>query len=216
MSTMTSVTPAAEADTTHDTGRMPAAERRALILASARDLFGQRGYNGTTTDQIAQAAGISQPYVVRMFGGKEKLFLEVLAGSLTTLLDAFRTAIVEQNAAGGTRDQLTEALGGAFVDLVTTRGLHTVLMQAFVSGSEPEIGRQARTGFLEIFRLLRDEAHFTDAEIQSFLGTGMLFSILLGIELPSIYGTDPDATQLMEAAFGDKCRVVIETMGPDA
>ncbi|WP_286344577.1 TetR/AcrR family transcriptional regulator [Frondihabitans sucicola] len=192
--------------------RMPAAQRRDLILAAATELFAQRGYHGTTTDQIAQAAGISQPYVVRMFGTKEQLFLEVLDRALQTLFVAFRAALPDP----GDGSKLTQRLGTAFVDLVGSVGLHRTLLHAFVSGNDPVIGAAARKGFVGIYTFLRDEAHFEPVDVQQFLGYGMLMSVLLGIELPSTFGTDADADELMNVAFGDKCGVVLAVAGPDA
>jgi TetR/AcrR family transcriptional regulator len=71
---------------------------------------------------------------------------------------------------------------------------------------------QARAGFLEIYRFLRDEAGFGPDEVNTFLSSGMLFSVLLGIELPALYGRDPGATELMEATFGAKCQAVLAAM----
>ncbi|MBN8883980.1 MAG: helix-turn-helix transcriptional regulator, partial [Salana multivorans] len=47
---------------------MRGSERRELVLSAAAEVFGERGYVGATTDAVARAAGVSQPYVVRMFG----------------------------------------------------------------------------------------------------------------------------------------------------
>src|SRR6195952_3096479 len=80
--------------------RMTAVERREAILDTASAVFGERGYFGATTDQVARAAGISQPYVVRMFGSKEALFLAVLENAKAALLDAFREGLAEARAAG--------------------------------------------------------------------------------------------------------------------
>src|SRR4051795_11692585 len=82
------------------TARMKSPERRQLILEAATAVFGERGYVGTTTDAVARAAGVSQPYVVRMFGTKEALFLEVLHRALDKLLVTFRTALADGVAAG--------------------------------------------------------------------------------------------------------------------
>ncbi|GAA4678161.1 TetR family transcriptional regulator [Frondihabitans cladoniiphilus] len=191
---------------------MPAAQRRELILDAATGVFGDRGYHGTTTDQIAKAAGISQPYVVRLFGTKEKLFLDVLDRALQTMLVAFRAALADD----GSGYPLQKRLGETFVDLVSSKGVHRTLLQAFVSGGDAEIGRFARAGFLDVFRFLRDEAGFTDVEVDEFLAQGMLFSVLLSLELPRTFGTDPDGDALMRAVFGAKCAMVLDVMGPGA
>ncbi len=188
---------------------MPAAERRATILEAARDLFGRQGYHGTTTDQIAKAAGISQPYVVRMFGSKEALFLEVLHATLGTLVDAWRETLGGLPS-GADEHERARAIGEQFVDLAATRGLHTMLLQAFVSGAEPAIGRAAREGFLGIYRFLRDEAGIPDEQVQGFLGSGMIFSVMLAIGMPARFDADPDAAALLRATFGEKCLQVVD------
>jgi len=187
---------------------MPAAERRAMILDAARDLFGRQGYHGTTTDQIAKAAGISQPYVVRMFGAKETLFLEVLDATLATLVDAWRGTL-DGLPSGADEHERARAIGEQFVDLAATRGLHTMLLQAFVSGAEPAIGRAAREGFLGIYRFLRDEAGIPDEQVQGFLGSGMIFSVMLAIDMPARFDDDEDAAALLRATFGEKCMQVV-------
>src|SRR6476660_8360983 len=93
--------------------RMKSEERRESILAAAAGVFGNFGYFGTTTDEVAKAAGVSQPYVSRMFGTKEQLFLEVLERSLARLIAAFREVIAQ-----GTGPDLTTRLGVAYVDLL--------------------------------------------------------------------------------------------------
>src|SRR5476649_2364955 len=96
--------------------RMPSDERRILVLEAATAVFGQRGYAGTTTDQVAMAAGVSQPYVVRMFGTKEKLFLAVLQRALDVLMAAFRRALTEESDI-----PVHDRLGLAYADLLTDR-----------------------------------------------------------------------------------------------
>jgi AcrR family transcriptional regulator len=193
---------------------MPAAVRRELILESASQIFGIRGYAGTTTDQIAHEAGISQPYVVRMFGTKEKLFVEVLGRALGKLVVEFRTVIARVTAEGGDTDQLASELGLAYVDLIEDRGILLSLMQGFIQGHDRVIGECARNGFLTIYRLLRDEGHFDPSRVRQFLAEGMLFNTLLAIQLPESYGKDDSATELMTLAFGAKLQTVLGIAAP--
>ncbi len=58
--------------------RLPAAERRSTILEAGGQLFGDRGYEGTTLDDIAAAAGVTKPIVYRHFGSKQGLYLDLL------------------------------------------------------------------------------------------------------------------------------------------
>ena len=59
-----------------------AAATREALLAAARPLFSEQGYEATTVSQIARAAGFSPNLVTRYFGGKEGLFLAATRTSL--------------------------------------------------------------------------------------------------------------------------------------
>src|SRR5262245_6539208 len=58
--------------------RMAGEERRLQILAVAVSLFSNRGFRGTTTKEIAQAAGVSEAMVFRHFATKEELYAAIL------------------------------------------------------------------------------------------------------------------------------------------
>ena len=55
--------------------RQTAEERRTAVLAAAITEFARSGYAGTSTETIAARAGISQPYLFRLFGTKKDLFV---------------------------------------------------------------------------------------------------------------------------------------------
>jgi AcrR family transcriptional regulator len=59
-------------------GRMAGEERRLQILRVAVRLFSQHGFRGTTTKEIAQAAGVSEAMVFRHFANKEELYTAIL------------------------------------------------------------------------------------------------------------------------------------------
>jgi AcrR family transcriptional regulator len=59
--------------------RLPAAERRELILRAAMNRFGATGYDATRLDDIAADAGVTKPILYRHFGSKKGLYLAVLA-----------------------------------------------------------------------------------------------------------------------------------------
>ncbi|WP_431247041.1 TetR/AcrR family transcriptional regulator [Leifsonia xyli] len=210
--------------------RIPSAERRVQILEAASRVFGERGYFGATTDQIARAAGISQPYVVRMFGSKENLFVGVLTRSLERLLVAFTETIAQWKSDGspaaapgvpgdfmpGAHGEIGRRLGLAYVNLLEDRGLLLSLMQAFSMGQDPTIGGKARDGFLTIYRLLREEAGFDPEEARSFLAEGMLLNTLLGLRLPDEYGKDDAATELVECTFRTKLQLVLDVSAAES
>jgi len=184
--------------------RMKAEDRRELVLAAATQVFGDFGYWGATTDQVARAAGVSQPYVVRMFGTKEALFLEVLQRALDHLLGEFRRVL----AAG--REELGPRLGRAYIELVGDRGIHLVLMHAFGMGSDPVIGARARQGFLEVYEFLRDEAGFGPEQAQSFLASGMLINTMVGLRMSDEFESNPMAAECLIVALPEKLDIVLD------
>jgi AcrR family transcriptional regulator len=188
---------------------MASDERRVLVLEAATAVFGERGYAGTTTDRVATAAGVSQPYVVRMFGTKEKLFLAVLQRALDTMMAAFRRALAEQSDV-----PVGRRLGLAYADLLTDRGLLLSLMHGFVLGSDPEIGRVARCGFLEVYAFLKQDVGMSPAEASDFLAHGMMLNTLVGIRMTDDYETNPDARELLQTSMPDKLPMLLRLLDP--
>jgi AcrR family transcriptional regulator len=184
--------------------RMRAEDRRGLIIESATAVFGDYGYYGTTTDQIARAAGVSQPYVVRMFGTKEKLFIAVLERALAMLLATFRAAIAQPSA-----EPTQRRMGLAYVSLLSERGVLLSLMHSFVLGSDPVIGNVARDGFLQVYQFLRTEAGMSADEAGQFLAGGMLSNTMIGLRMTDMDARDPIAHELLVACFPEKLDIVV-------
>src|SRR2546421_11659687 len=59
-------------------GRMAAEERRLQIAQVAMRLFSERGFRGTTTKEIAQAAGVSEAIIFRHFTTKDDLYTAII------------------------------------------------------------------------------------------------------------------------------------------
>jgi AcrR family transcriptional regulator len=182
---------------------MKAEDRRELVITAAMEVFGENGYIGTTTDMVARAAGVSQPYIVRLFGTKEKLFLEVLQRALDRLFAAFEKALP------GDPDTVGRRLGLAYVELLNDRGLHLSLMHGFVSGNDPVIGAAARDGFISVYKYLREFGGFTGEETEVFLAHGMLITTMVGLRMTDMYGADESAKELLDCTFGEKLDVAM-------
>ena len=185
--------------------RMGSTQRRELVLEAATVVFGEYGYAGTTTDRVAVAAGVSQPYVVRIFGTKEKLFLEVLRRSLDKMIVAFRAAIAEPS-----EFPVGRRMGIAYVDLLKDRGLLLSLMHGFVLGADPVVGPTARAGFLEMYQLLKDEAGMSPTEANDFLAHGMMLNTLVGMRMTDDYQANTDARELIDEACAGKVEVFLD------
>jgi AcrR family transcriptional regulator len=185
---------------------MTSDERREQIVSAAIAVFGARGYVGTTTDDIANAAAISQPYVVRLFGSKEKLFLAALAACNEMLLTAFRGALPGDPDGRGAR------MGEAYVGMLRVRGLHQLVSNAFLMGGHPVIGPAARESFAKVWRFLRDEAGYSVDEAHRFYAEGMLINTMLGLRLSDGYGTNDGITELFDECFPGKTDLIVDAM----
>lgn len=189
--------------------RLSSDERRRQILVAALAVFGTRGYEGATTDEVARAAAVSQPYVVRLFGSKENLFLATIEDALTRLLAAFRAALAADEG-----DDLPAAkrIGQAYVDLIEVRGLHQTLAHAYLLGSNPVIGAAARRGFAAVWRFFREEMGLEADEARAFMAEGMLISTMIGLRIVDDYGSDPQITELFRSCFPSELPHVLDVL----
>jgi AcrR family transcriptional regulator len=67
--------------------RMPAARRREQLIATGRRLFAERGFDGTSMEEVAARAEVSKPVVYEHFGDKEGLYHAVVEREVRALLD---------------------------------------------------------------------------------------------------------------------------------
>ena len=97
------------------TKRHTAAERREEILDAAMSEFAAKGLHGASTDAIARSAGISQPYLFRLYGTKKELFLAVVNRGFRRTLEAFQLGVGRSQ---GVTEDVCEAMGKAYVELL--------------------------------------------------------------------------------------------------
>jgi AcrR family transcriptional regulator len=85
--------------------RMSGKERREQLLDVGRSLFAEKGFEATSTEEIAARAGVSKPIVYEHFGGKEGLYAVVVDREMQSLLDRVTGALT----AGHPRELLEQA-----------------------------------------------------------------------------------------------------------
>lgn len=93
--------------------RMTASERREQLIAVARGAFAERGFEGTSVEEIAARAEVSKPVVYEHFGGKEGLYAVVVDREVTRLLDMMRASLTS-----GRARELLEQAAVAFLDYI--------------------------------------------------------------------------------------------------
>ncbi len=77
---------------------MTGTERRHQLIGIARSLFAERGYDGTSIEEIAQRANVSKPVVYEHFGGKEGLYAVVVDREMSALLDGITSSLTNNRS----------------------------------------------------------------------------------------------------------------------
>jgi len=176
------------------TTRKSADERREEILVAALEEFGEHGLHGTSTDDIARRAGVSQPYLFRLFGTKKELYLEVVRRCLRDTLRLFQEA-----SAGKQGAEALEAIGEAYVALLKDRTRLGLQMQSYADCDDPDVREVVREGY---GLLVEHVEHLTggDAErVRDFFAFGMLLNVFASMDL--LNQNAPWAKRLLEAAI---------------
>ena len=155
--------------------RLTAAERSEEVLQAAVVAFGANGYAGTKTDEIARLAGVSQPYVIRLFGTKQQLFLAATNRVCDMIESAFRRAAA--------REATLASLGEAYNELMPERELLVVLLHGFAASSDPAIGETVRERFGRIHRTVGELTGATPEDVTRFMATGMLLTVMAAMQV---------------------------------
>jgi AcrR family transcriptional regulator len=114
--------------------RLSAQERRAAILDSALEVFAERGYQGSSIDDIAGAAGISKALIYEHFESKKELHLRLLEEKAGELFGRLAAAVGEVREQGAPR---LETGLDAFFGFVEDRG--GAWRMLFQEARDPEV-----------------------------------------------------------------------------
>ena len=185
------------------------------MLIAASNVFGNLGYAGATTDAIAKAAGVSQAYVVRTFGSKENLFAEASERAINLIKDTFIRAAQKTKGADA-----KASMGHAYIELMADRSNLLIVMHLFTMGQHPRFGPIARTGFLEIYRVINDALNMGTEAAKDFLALGMLINVLLGIRLTEVSSagelkSEDEVYKLIHGIFQEDTEAAFGCLRPD-
>jgi AcrR family transcriptional regulator len=162
--------------------RQSAEARRASVLNAAIVEFARSGYAGTSTEAIAARAGISQPYLFRLFGTKKELFIATYTMVATRIEEAF--AAVTRELEG---EEAMVAMGMAYLELLQDPDLLQVQLHGFVAAAaDPDIAAACQDTFRRLWRLVDAATHADPAVMREFFAQGMLCNVLAAIDLRSV------------------------------
>ena len=173
--------------------RLTAAQRRDEVLEAALAEFAAGGLHGTSTEAIAARAGISQPYLFRLFATKKDLFLGCYALACDRVRAAFRSAAEAVPADAEPQDRL-RAMGQAYEGVLADRDLLRIQMQAYVAATaDPDIRAAARRTYADLLALVEEASGADDESVLRFFATGMLLNVTAALDLGSVGPADPAA-----------------------
>ena len=158
--------------------RRSAAERRGEIIEIAIEHFALKGYNGTSTDVVAREAGISQPYLFRLFHTKRELFLACHEVMHARIAESFAEA-----AGGLPPEERVPAMGRAYSDLLADRTSLLFQMQSYAASSDPEIQARVRERYADLVRQVAESTGADPARLWSFFANGMLLNVIAALNL---------------------------------
>jgi AcrR family transcriptional regulator len=174
--------------------RLTAAERTEQLVNAAVTAFATSGYAGTTTDDVARLAGVSQPYVIRLFRSKQQLFIAAVQHACGRVEQVFRDAAAEQ-------PELTNLAAG-YKTLLDERELLGVLLHGYAAaGVDPEIGTVVRDRFGRLWETIRELTGAPLEDRRNFLAIGMLITVLSAMRVigPDAVEQDPWMTELLSS-----------------
>jgi AcrR family transcriptional regulator len=167
---------------------MTASQRREMVLHAALTEFAARGLDGASAQDIAHRAGISQPYLFRLFPGKKALFLSVVRRCFQQMAKVFAAA-----AAGRVGEDALQAIGSAFGQLCQQRTLPLMQLHAYAACTDPQIQAPTRAAFGELADCVERLTGLPPAQVHLWLGTGLLMTATTAIDLPTT-GHSPSAS----------------------
>lgn len=141
-------------DSRTQTLRLPASDRRRQLLETALDFFSRKGFGGTTTKEIAAAAGVTEAIIFRHFPTKHDLYNAVIdhhhhGGEITECIAQCKTCMDRNDDEGLVRTIIDKIIESHRRD---QRG-HRVLLFAALEGHETGLEHARQLSF-PVFELL--------------------------------------------------------------
>ena len=181
--------------------RLTADERRAEVIEAAVKAFAQGGFDGTSTDDIARIAGVSQPYLFRLFGTKRELFLAAVGRCFDRIGEAFDTA-AGQDQSFGPEDfplglpanaqhypPVLQAMGHAYKELLRDRTLLRLQLHAFAACGDPDVRAYVRDRFAGLVERVATLSGTDGDALRGFFAEGMLLNVASATDMTAGHPT---------------------------
>jgi AcrR family transcriptional regulator len=156
-------------------------ERRDQVVAAALIEFAEGGLAGTSTEAIAVRAGISQPYLFKMFGTKRDLFIAASKRCFDNVTQTFTAA-----ASGLAGAEALGAMGASYRGLITDRENLMAQLQMYAACNDVAVRECGRDGFRKLYQLVAAISGAPAEELANFFAMGMLCNLSTALSLAEI------------------------------
>lgn len=160
---------------------MSGSARREQVLSIAAEEFARAGLHGASVEAIARQAGITQPYVFRIFGTKQALFLEVMTASFDRLTENMRDAAGES-----TGREALGVMGARYYELLGDRTALLLQLQGFAACGDPVVRDAVRESFGRMWTTVADITGLDAVTIKSFVAYGMLLNNAAALQVSDV------------------------------
>ena len=166
---------------TQSAPRMSADDRRDSVIEAALIEFAESGLGGTSTEAIAVRAGISQPYLFKMFGTKHDLFIAASRRCFDHVEARF--AEVSKGLAG---EQALAAMGEAYHGHLDDRVSLMGQLQMYAACNDPDVRECARAGFRNLYTFVETVSGAPPEQLLVFFAMGMLCNLSAALQLSEV------------------------------
>lgn len=179
--------------------RRTADERKHDVIRAAMVEFGTYGYHGGSTERIARVAEISQPYVLRLFGTKLKLFLATLDHVCETILQTWQVALDSSPTEGW--DALM-VLGQSYSRGEDTAMRFRMILQGAAAAETSEIEAAINAGMDRLWNWVQEATRASEVEIQRFWAYGMMQTMGVAMNAPRFMESSTRARLMISPPAG--------------
>lgn len=154
-------------------------DRRDLVLDAAVEEFGEHGWHGARIERIAARAGISHPYLLRLFSSKRDLFIAAMERAFDRMEETF-TEAVEQDEA----DPIL-ALGEAYRLLLHDEpGALRLHMQALAVAGDTDVGPAVTSRYAALLERMRELSGASEDRVRTCFAVGLTLTVVTVLDLP--------------------------------
>jgi AcrR family transcriptional regulator len=157
--------------------------RRGQVLDAAVLEFGAHGWHGARIEAIAARAGISHPYLLRLFSSKRELFIAAMDGAFDRMEEAFTQAV------GRDDGDAILALGEAYRLLLredpAALRLH---MHALAVAGDADVGEAVTRRYAALLERMRELSGASKDRVRTCFAVGLTLTVVTVLDLPDRRG----------------------------